>query len=121
MVYKGLKFLVDVGVGKIVEEWLKDNGYDVKSIRDINPRMEDREILKIAVDEDRMIITMDKDFGELVYKSGLLHSGVLILRLEDARANEKVSIVKEIVHKYGVKMQHRFCVFQNGRLRIRIQ
>ncbi len=119
MIQKKLKFLVDVGVGKIVEEWLKDNGYDVKNIREINPGMEDREILRIAVNEGRMVITMDKDFGELIYKSGLLHSGILLLRLEDARADEKVSIVKEILEKYDEKMQNKFCVFQNGRIRIR--
>lgn len=119
MIQKKLKFLVDVGVGKMIEEWLKDNGYDVKNIREINPRMEDRDILKMAVNEGRMVITMDKDFGELIYKSGLLHSGILLLRMEDARADEKVSIVKEILEKYDEKMQNKFCVFQNGKIRIR--
>ena len=71
---KILKFLVDVGVGKKVEHWLIEHGYGISSVRDINPRMLDSEILKIAVSENRMIITMDKDFGELVYNSGLLHT-----------------------------------------------
>jgi Uncharacterized protein conserved in bacteria len=82
-----LKFLVDIGVGKKVEEWLSKSGYDIRSVRDINPRMEDREILSMAVSEGRMIITMDKDFGELVYNSGLPHAGVLLLRLEDANSS----------------------------------
>lgn len=45
----GLRLLVDVGVGKKVERWLQEHGHDVKSVRDINPRMSDKEILKIAV------------------------------------------------------------------------
>ena len=49
MGYYGLRLLVDVGVGKKVEKWLKEHGCDVKSIREINPRMPDKEILKIAV------------------------------------------------------------------------
>jgi predicted nuclease of predicted toxin-antitoxin system len=40
-----LKFLVDVGVGRTIEKWLSDNGFDVKTVRDINPRAKDAEIL----------------------------------------------------------------------------
>lgn len=59
-----LKFLADVGVGKKVERWLVNQGYDTTSVRDIDPRFSDKEILKIAVSEKRMVVTMDKDFGE---------------------------------------------------------
>lgn len=113
------KFLVDVGVSKKVEEWLSKNGYNIKAVRDINPRMDDDKILSIAVSENRMVITMDKDFGELVYHSGLPHSGVLLLRLEDAKADEKVKTVEKILIEYSDKLLNNFCVFQNGRLRIR--
>ncbi len=62
-----LRFLVDVGVGKGTEKYLRGEGYDTKAVRDIDPRMEDEEIIRTAVSENRMVITMDKDFGELVY------------------------------------------------------
>jgi predicted nuclease of predicted toxin-antitoxin system len=118
---RNLKFLVDVGVSKKVERWLIDNGYNIKSVRDINPKMIDKEILKIAVSEGRMVITMDKDFGELVYNSGLPHAGVLLLRLEGARSDEKVKIIEEILEKYLDKLLNNFCVFKDGQLRIRKQ
>jgi predicted nuclease of predicted toxin-antitoxin system len=57
-----VKFLVDVGVGKGVEIWLKETGYDVLSMREINCRAQDIEILHLAVEDQRMIVTMDKDF-----------------------------------------------------------
>ena len=114
-----MKFLVDVGVGKKVEKWLLENGYDVKSVRDINPKAKDSEILNLAVLESRMVITMDKEFGELVYNSGKLHSGVLILRLEDANGDQKVETVKRILSEYKDKIRNKFCVFQGGRLRIK--
>ena len=119
MEQKKLKFLIDVGVGKKLEEWFFNQGYDLKSIRNINPYMSDKEILKIAVSEKRMVITMDKDFGELVYNSGLPHTGVLLLRLEDKRVNEKIKIVENILMNYSNKILNRFCVYKNGRLRIR--
>ena len=80
---KKIRFIVDMGVSKKVEEWLSTNDYDIKVIRDIDPRMKDRDVLKLAVTEKRMVITMDKDFGELVFNSGLNHSGVLLLRLDN--------------------------------------
>ena len=66
-----------------------------------------------------MVITMDKDFGELVYNSVLPHAGVLLLRLEDARSEEKVRIVEEILNNYSDKIVNKFCVYKDGRLRIR--
>ena len=48
-----------------------------KSVRDIDPRMLDSKILEIAVSEGCMVITMDRDFGELVFNSGLSNAGVL--------------------------------------------
>ena len=114
-----LKFLVDVGVSKKVELWLQKQGYDIRTVRDMNPRMRDKEILKIAASENRMLITMDKDFGELVYNSGLSHSGVLLLRLEQESSVEKVKIVENILERYSDKLLSNFCVFKEGKLRIR--
>lgn len=67
---KDIKFLVDVGVGKKVEDWLRKKGYDTNTVRDIDPKAQDAEILHLAVSEGRTVITMDKDFGELVYNAG---------------------------------------------------
>ena len=119
MKQKSLKFLVDVGVGIKVERWLISHGYDTKSVRDINPQMLDEEILKIAVSGKRMVITMDKDFGELVYNSGLPHAGVLLLRLEEAAFEEKVKVIENILEKYSNNLLNKFCVFKDGKLRIR--
>jgi len=119
MSQKKLKFLVDAGVGKKVEERLLRNGYDSKAVRDINPKMEDDKVLSIAISENRMVVTMDKDFGELVYNSGLPHSGVLLLRLEDAKSDEKVKAIEKILAEYSDRLPNNFCVFQHGRLRIR--
>ncbi len=114
-----LRFLVDLGVGKGIERYLREEGYDTKAVRDIDPRMEDEEIIRTAVTENRMIITMDKDFGELVYHSSMEHSGVLLLRLEDATGTEKSQVVKYIMKNYSDRIKNCFCVFQNDKFRIK--
>ena len=114
-----LKFLVDVGVGKSIEDFLSRSGYDTKAVRKIDPRLEDEKIIRIAASENRMVITMDKDFGELVYHSGMPHCGVLLLRLEDAVGTRKLQIVKHILETYSHQITNCFCVFQNDRFRIK--
>ncbi|MBC2714103.1 MAG: DUF5615 family PIN-like protein [Desulfobacteraceae bacterium] len=114
-----LRFLVDVGVGIGIEKYLREEGYDTKAVREIDPRMEDEKIIRTAVSENRMVITMDKDFGELIYHSSMKHSGVLLLRLEDATGSEKLQVVKHIMKNYSDRIQNCFCVFQNDKFRIR--
>ncbi|MEN6423122.1 MAG: DUF5615 family PIN-like protein [Smithella sp.] len=114
-----MKFLIDVGVGKKVENWLRENGYDVLAVRDIDERAKDSKILQFAFETQRMIITMDKDFGELVFNSGKTHAGVLILRLEDADGDQKAAVIKSILQNYEKQLKSAFCVYQDGKLRIK--
>ncbi|MCP4667134.1 MAG: hypothetical protein GY849_12290 [Deltaproteobacteria bacterium] len=114
-----LTFLVDVGVGKKVEEYLEKHGYDTKAVRAIDTQMSDQNIIRLASSEGRMVITMDKDFGELVYHSEMKNCGVLLLRLEDAIGSEKLQVVSSILEKYSDQMKNHFCVFQKGKFRIR--
>ena len=113
-----LKIIMDVGVGKLSEEWLSQQGHDVLATRHVNPRMGDDEILEIAVREGRLVITMDKDFGELVYKHKAAHAGVLLLRLDDATGAEKVQGISQIFSQHGDKLFGSFSVYKSGRLRI---
>ena len=82
-------------------------------------RMKDVEILNLAPREGCLVITMDKDLGEPVFRSGHKHAGVLLLRLEDATGSEKVEVVREIFTSYGEELLGSFSVYQSGRLRIR--
>jgi predicted nuclease of predicted toxin-antitoxin system len=60
-----LRFLVDVGVGKKAEKWLLKNSCDIRTVRDMDPRMRDSEILRVAASESRMVITMAKQLESL--------------------------------------------------------
>lgn len=113
-----MKFVLDVGVGKKVENYLRDEGHEVISILNVNPSMKDDAILEIAVQAGAMVITMDKDFGELVFRDKQGHNGVLLLRLEDATGQQKVEVVKLILQNHINELEGNFCVYQNNKLRI---
>ncbi|WP_202552105.1 DUF5615 family PIN-like protein [Ginsengibacter hankyongi] len=111
--------VIDVGVGRVIEEWLSQQGYNIIAISKVNPEMTDYDIIQMANKEDAIIITMDKDFGELVFKTHLPHKGILLLRLDDAVSEEKLSAIQNILPDYLAQIQNHFSVYQNGKLRIR--
>jgi len=61
-----MKFLVDVCAGHSLAEWLRLQNYDVVEVRDRDSKMADEDILAWAVSEERILVTMDKDFSELI-------------------------------------------------------
>jgi predicted nuclease of predicted toxin-antitoxin system len=114
-----LRFLVDVNVGLAVANSLRQSGHDVVFVGELDWSMPDLELLSLAEQEKRIVVTMDTDFGELVYHSGQPHAGVLLLRAPGATRDEKVQIVQEIVDRYGEQIPKHFCVYREGKLRVR--
>ena len=78
-----MKFLVDECTGPSVAAWLRDEGHEVFSVYEDARGVEDDIILQKAFDENWVLITNDKDFGDKVFRNGRLHKGVILLRLED--------------------------------------
>jgi predicted nuclease of predicted toxin-antitoxin system len=113
------RFLFEVGVGNKAERTTADLGFDVKSLRSIDVRLDDSEILQIARTEHRVVVTMDKDFGELVYRRCKGHVGVLLLRMDDANGDAKANAMKSIVLNHADELSNAFSVYQHGVLRIR--
>lgn len=81
--------------------------------------MPDDDILRKAVVDNRLVVTMDKDFGEMVFQSGFAHAGVLLLRLEVDTSAEKIAVISHILANFSEEIEGHFCVYQRGRLRIR--
>jgi predicted nuclease of predicted toxin-antitoxin system len=114
-----LRFLVDVNVGLAVADSLRHSGHDEVFVGELDWSMPGVELLSLANREKRIIITMDTDFGELVYRSGLPHAGVLLFRASGATRDEKVQIIQEIIDRYGQQITKHFCVYREGKLRVR--
>jgi predicted nuclease of predicted toxin-antitoxin system len=112
-------FLVDHNVGQGVAMDLIQSGYDAIYVGDVDPHMSDSSILEWAVRERRIVITQDHDFGMLVFHSGRPHAGVVLLRMGEARRAARIAVVRWILAHYAISLPDRFCVFENGRLRIR--
>ncbi|MBX2898235.1 MAG: DUF5615 family PIN-like protein [Cyclobacteriaceae bacterium] len=100
---------------RIIEE-LRSSNFDVYSIAEQHPSLSDTNVLKIAFERNALLLTEDKDFGELTFRLRLPNKGVLLIRLN--KIVEK-KMVAEIVQKYYNDLTNRFSVLSSNKLRIR--
>ena len=114
-----MKFLVDESTGKAVVDFLKTKGHDVIFVSESMPQADDQAILKRAMADKRILITNDKDFGELVFRIRQTHSGVVLLRLRDDHPSNRVGIVKILLEKYTERLMGNFSVATEKEIRIR--
>jgi predicted nuclease of predicted toxin-antitoxin system len=114
-----MKFLVDECAGTSVAECLRDEGHDIVVVAEVMPQADDEQILEYAVSEARILVTNDKDFGEMIYRGGRAHRGVLLLRLQDERSENKVRITKIVLVRMGERLRNRYTVATEAGIRVR--
>lgn len=94
-----MKILVDVNASGVVAQWLQERDHDVALVAARNERMSDDDILRWAVQEQRIIITTDQDFEEMVWREQRTHCG--ILRLENLPRAERLVLLEDTLKQYG--------------------
>jgi predicted nuclease of predicted toxin-antitoxin system len=113
-----LRFLVDESVSADVTDYLRSVGQDVLSIAEVERGAVDENILARAVTERRILITNDKDFGEIVFRSGQAHHGVLLLRLRNESAANQVQTIAALMRQFPDYITGQFAVVKEDSLRI---
>jgi predicted nuclease of predicted toxin-antitoxin system len=112
-----MRFLVDECTGPSVALWLKSQGHDVFSVFDMHRGMTDDEVMKKCLQENWTLITNDKDFGEKAFREGILHRGVILLRLEDESTSSKINVISKLLHSYSDKIGDSFVVVTEKQVR----
>lgn len=113
-----IKLLTDENIGFRVIYPLRELGLDIKSILEDERGAQDSKVLSIANKEKRILITTDKDFGELVNAKQLAHAGILLLRLTDDSSKNKVKILQYVLTTYGEELSDTFTVIKDNLIRI---
>ncbi len=112
-----MRFLADESCDFGVVTTLRKAGYDVKTIIEMDPGISDEEVAEISVNEKRILITEDKDFGQLVYTMSQASVGIIFIRFPGNARSLLFSSVLELVKHHGHKLQQHFVVLQPGRVR----
>ena len=97
---------------------LVDSGHDVLSALEKDPTATDEQLLALALEEQRVLVTEDKNFGELVFVRRLQHP--CIIRFVDMPTSEKVAAMRELMERYADAMHEgALIVVTQNRVRVR--
>ncbi|MYD35688.1 MAG: hypothetical protein F4X20_01495 [Dehalococcoidia bacterium] len=112
-----MRFLVDRCAGRRLAEWLRSEGHDVFEAIQVNPDPGDQALLELAATQNRVFITIDTDFGELIFLHGVAHAG--LVRLPDVPSERRIELMTEIITRYSTQLEERAIITVTGN-RIRI-
>ena len=112
-----MKFLVDRCVGRRLSDWLRDQGHDVVESRELGQDPGDWELLKQAEATGRILVTIDTDFGELIYVRRAGHAG--LVRLPDAPVDQRIAVMSQVIERHCAALENQAVVtVRGGRVRI---
>ncbi|MDG7013022.1 MAG: DUF5615 family PIN-like protein [Nitrososphaerota archaeon] len=112
-----LRVLVDESTGRRLSELLGSAGHDSVFVGDVTPGAADEEVLSRAEQEGRILITDDKDFGELVFRLGRPTSGVILLRGVEGSHEDRMKVLARVLQIEG--LAGSFVTVRKNRVRVR--
>ena len=108
---------MDACVGRRLAQWLRENDHDVMEADMLGPDPGDVALLELAASTDRILITIDTDFGELIFRQGQEHTG--LVRIPDVPAEQRIVLLREVIDRYGSALEQRAIItIRGGRIRI---
>lgn len=112
-----MKFLIDRCAGHRLAEWLRQQGHDVSEVRDRGPDPGDPTLLEWGSTEGRVVVTIDKDFGGLLFVERIRHCG--LIRLPDVPAAQRISLVEQVLLNHSSELaESAIITVRGGRIRI---
>jgi predicted nuclease of predicted toxin-antitoxin system len=113
-----MRFLADESCDFAAVRALRAAGHDVIAVAEIARGATDSEVIAVAVQDRRILLTEDKDFGRLVHAAAKTMSGVLLIRFPAPARSELARIIVDLVRERGTDLVDAFTVLQPARVRI---
>ncbi|HEY7213077.1 MAG TPA: DUF5615 family PIN-like protein [Thermoanaerobaculia bacterium] len=99
---------------------LRTAGHDVSAIVEVEAGAKDPAVLGRAASENRILLTFDRDYGELIYRRNLpAPPGVIYLRLVPSTPGEAADAILSLLLVEGLELQRRYTVVERQRVRQR--
>lgn len=114
-----MKFLLDENIGMSVFDFLKNIGYDVIFIGSNLSGVKDESILEKAYREKRILITLDQDFGSLVFRKLMPHCGVILLKPRQDSVQTRINLIDQLLKKFKKYLSGKFIVISEAKIRRR--
>ncbi len=112
-----MKFLADESCDFIVVRALREEGYDVLAVCEMAPAMADIDVMQLASKAKRVLITEDKDFGQIFYSFQEKDRSVILIRYPNNIRKKLALDMVSLIKLHGKKIDGCFVVAQPGRMR----
>jgi len=97
-----MRFLADQNLERRIALALRAAGHDVTiGVVDYPGHLPDPAVLALAAREERIVLTNDPDFGELVARHDARHAGVIVFRMKAATADRKIERLADVLREHG--------------------
>lgn len=114
-----MKFIANENFPRASFILLKEKGIDIQHIGDTFAGITDAEVMGFSQQENRIIITFDADYGELVFKKGYSAEGVIYLRFQEFSPEVPGQIILDLLAREDINLEGYFTVVDEGKLRQR--
>jgi predicted nuclease of predicted toxin-antitoxin system len=114
-----MRFFADENVARPIVQWLRQSGHDVLYAAETGPGREDAVWLHEAEQSERLIVTADKDFGELIFRDRLNSHGVVLMRMHRLSLQERLARLAQAWSTVEANPIGKFIVITEGRVRVR--
>jgi predicted nuclease of predicted toxin-antitoxin system len=114
-----MKFVADESVDFPIVERLRQDGHSVWAVVEMDAGIPDDLVLDHANRQNAVLLTADKDFGELVFRLKRMNFGVVLVRLAGLPPKRKAEIVARVIAEKGEELKEAFSVITANTLRIR--
>lgn len=114
-----VRFLADESCDFAVVRALRADGHDVLAVGAFQQRSLDLEVMELALAEDRILLTEDKDFGRLAFAAHTDTPGVILIRFPASARGSLAASVQRLVVEHGPRLTKAFVVLRPGATRIR--
>lgn len=115
-----MQFLANENFPMFSVNKLRDTGYSVIAISQLMPGAKDERVLEYANSNSQIILTFDRDYGELIYKQGLpLPEGIIYLRFIPLTPEEPADLILTLLANQHIYLQGRFTIVRRNNVRQR--
>ncbi len=111
--------ILDENIERYWIELLRRNEYSLISVAEDCPGIPDQQVIRIAQESNGLLITEDKDFGELVFAHGFKNLSVIFLRYDQPEYNQIEDALLKCVSKYMDSSVKKYITITKSKIRVR--
>jgi len=114
-----MRLLADENIDAALVDWLRTQGVEVVYVAELAPASCDDDVLRMAQDEGRVLLTADLDFGEIVFRQKRMARGVILLRYRGPSQAERLEVFRAHWARIASRVEGKFVVATDRKVRLR--